>query len=63
MRRANEALELGRIQDRLRFLRQAVLIFQTRSEQDCRVGTADRDRWTPIDIGGLTLMLRPRVGL
>lgn len=46
MRRANEALEL--------------MIFPTRSGQGYRVRTTGRDRWTPIDVDGLTLMLRPR---
>lgn len=38
---------------------QAVLIFPARTEQGFSVKTAGRDRWTPVDVDGLTLMLRP----
>lgn len=38
---------------------QAVLIFPARTEQGFQVCTAGRDRWTPVDAEGLTLVLRP----
>lgn len=39
---------------------QAVLVFPARTEQGFQVWTAGRDRWAPVDVDGLTLMLRPR---
>lgn len=39
---------------------QAVLVFPARTEQGFEVRTAGRDRWSPVDLDGLTLMLRPR---
>ncbi len=38
---------------------QAVLVHRARTEQGWAVRTAGRERWTPVDIDGLTLMERP----
>lgn len=38
----------------------AVMIEPSSSEQGWSVRTAGRDRWTPTDFDGLTLMARPR---
>jgi CRISPR-associated protein Cas2 len=38
---------------------QAVLIFPARSEQGFSIWSVGRDRWKPVDLDGLTLMLRP----
>ncbi|MGW6926499.1 type I-E CRISPR-associated endoribonuclease Cas2e [Streptomyces sp. NPDC054950] len=57
----------GRIRDRLWTVLserihdgQAVMIEPARNEQGWAVRTAGRDRWTPVDFDGLTLMARPR---
>ncbi|MBT2423806.1 type I-E CRISPR-associated endoribonuclease Cas2 [Streptomyces sp. ISL-22] len=39
---------------------QAVMIEPATTEQGWAVRTAGRDRWTPVDFDGLTLMARPR---
>lgn len=39
---------------------QAVLIHSHRNEQRWIAQTAGQDRWTPIDLDGLMLFLRPR---
>lgn len=39
---------------------QAVMIEPAATEQGWSVRTAGRDRWTPVDFDGLTLMARPR---
>ncbi len=38
---------------------QAVLVHRARTEQGWAVLTAGRDRWRPVDLGGLVLMQRP----
>lgn len=37
----------------------AVLIHTARTEQGYEIVTAGRDRWTPVDFEGVTLILRP----
>ncbi|GAA2231363.1 MULTISPECIES: type I-E CRISPR-associated endoribonuclease Cas2e [Streptomyces] len=39
---------------------QAVMIEPVQTEQGWAVRTAGRERWTPVDFDGLTLMARPR---
>ncbi|WP_037915151.1 type I-E CRISPR-associated endoribonuclease Cas2e [Actinacidiphila yeochonensis] len=39
---------------------QAVMVEPAPTEQGWTVRTAGRDRWTPVDFDGLTLMARPR---
>ena len=39
---------------------QAVMIEPAATEQAWAVRTAGRDRWTPVDLDGLTLVARPR---
>ncbi|WUD70245.1 type I-E CRISPR-associated endoribonuclease Cas2e [Streptomyces sp. NBC_00510] len=39
---------------------QAVMIEPAATEQGWSVRTAGRDRWTPADFDGITLMARPR---
>ncbi|MET7813838.1 type I-E CRISPR-associated endoribonuclease Cas2e [Streptomyces sp. NPDC005395] len=39
---------------------QAVMIEPAATEQGWSARTAGRDRWTPVDFDGLTLMARPR---
>ena len=41
---------------------QAVMLEPAANEQGWTVRTAGRDRWTPVDFDGLTLMARPRGG-
>jgi CRISPR-associated protein Cas2 len=40
---------------------QAVMIEPARTEQGWAVRTAGRERWSPVDFDGLTLIARPRV--
>lgn len=39
---------------------QAVMIEPAQTEQGWAARTAGRDRWTPVDFDGLTLVARPR---
>ncbi|MGL5864772.1 MAG: type I-E CRISPR-associated endoribonuclease Cas2e [Dermatophilaceae bacterium] len=57
-----------RIRDRLWLLLadrigngQAVMIEPAKTEQGWAVRTAGRERWSPVDFDGLTLIARPRV--